>query len=123
MNPLVIRPDEAQEYYTEERCHILELSNSSNDGDLSIARARVEPGVTTAFHRVRDTAERYLIQDGEGTVDVEGLEPTAVREGDIVLIPANARQRIHNTGDRDLVFLALCTPRFRPNNYVHDESD
>ncbi len=123
MNPLVIRSDEAQEYYTEERCHILELSNTANDDDLSIARARVEPGVTTAWHRVAGTAERYLILSGEGRVDVEGLAPTEVAAGDVVLIPPDARQRIENSGDVDLVFFALCTPRFRPNNYTHDESD
>ncbi len=123
MNPLVIQIDEAQEYYTDERCHILELSNSSHDETLSIARARVEPGITTAFHRVRDTAERYVILSGQGSVDIEGLETTDVGVGDVVLIPPNATQRIRNTGQDDLVFLALCTPRFIPNNYIHDESE
>jgi mannose-6-phosphate isomerase-like protein (cupin superfamily) len=26
-------------------------------------------------------------------------------------------QRVTNTGEEDLVFLAICTPRFRPENY------
>jgi len=30
----------------------------------------------------------------------------------VVLIPAACRQRITNTGAGDLVFLAICTPRF-----------
>jgi oxalate decarboxylase/phosphoglucose isomerase-like protein (cupin superfamily) len=30
----------------------------------------------------------------------------------VVLIPPGAAQRISNTGDDDLVFLAICTPRF-----------
>jgi mannose-6-phosphate isomerase-like protein (cupin superfamily) len=114
----VVRPDSAQEFYTAERCHILELSNSADDEALSIARARVEPGVTTAFHKVIDTAERYVILAGAGLVELEGQEPEKVGIGDVVLIPPGARQRITNTGDDDLIFLALCTPRFRQERYI-----
>jgi mannose-6-phosphate isomerase-like protein (cupin superfamily) len=121
MKASVIRPDPASEYSTEERCHILELSNSANDEALSIARARVEAGVTTAFHRCVNTAERYVITQGEGRVEIEGLSPETVTVGDVVIIPPGAEQRIANTGNQDLVFLALCTPRFRPGNYRHTE--
>ena len=117
----IIRPDAGEEYDTEERCSILEMSNSTRDEALSIARARVEPGVTTAWHRVVETAERYVILEGEGRVEVEGLDPEAVGVGDVVIIPPNARQRIANTGTSDLIFLALCTPRFRPERYLQDE--
>ena len=122
MEVAVIRPDPAREYYTEERCHILEMSNSAADEALSIARARVEPGVTTALHRVLDTVERYVILAGSGRVELESRPPEAVGVGDVVLIPAGVEQRITNTGDSDLVFLALCTPRFQAINYQHTES-
>ena len=118
MKPGVIRPDPAQEYFTPERCYILELSNSADDEALSIARARVKPGVTTAFHKVLDTAERYVILSGEGLVELEGRDAETVRVGDVVLIPPGAEQRITNSGDCDLIFLALCTPRFRQEKYV-----
>ena len=114
----VVRPDPAQEFYTPERCYILELSNSSGDEALSIARARVEPGVTTAFHKVVDTAERYVILEGEGVVELDGQDAESVGVGDVVLIPPGTEQRITNTGDVDLIFLALCTPRFRQENYI-----
>lgn len=121
MQPGVIRPDPAHESYTPERCHILELSNSADDEALSIARARVEPGVTTAFHKVVDTAERYVILSGEGLVELEGQNPENVGVGDVVLIPPGADQRITNTGMTDLIFLALCTPRFRQERYIATE--
>ncbi|MEM8814851.1 MAG: cupin domain-containing protein [Pseudomonadota bacterium] len=121
MQAQVLRPDPADEYDTEERCFILEMSNSSGDDALSIARARVAPGVTTAWHRVEDTAERYVILEGEGLVELAGLDPARVVAGDVVVIPANLEQRITNTGQSDLLFLALCTPRFRPERYVHLE--
>ena len=122
MDAVVLRPDPAREYYTEERCYILEMSNSAADEALSIARARVEPGVTTALHRVLDTVERYVILAGTGRVELESQTAETVSVGDVVLIPAGVEQRITNTGESDLVFLALCTPRFRATNYQHTES-
>ena len=98
------------------------MSNSAADEALSIARARVEPGVTTAFHRVKDTVERYVILSGAGRVELEGNPPERVGVGDVVLIPPGVEQRITNTGDSDLIFLALCTPRFRSANYEHSEA-
>jgi mannose-6-phosphate isomerase-like protein (cupin superfamily) len=115
------RPDPADEYSTDERCFILELSNSEADEGLSVARARVEPGVTTAWHRVAATTERYVVLEGEGLVEIEGLGTERVQTQDVVVIPPAARQRITNTGAGDLIFLALCTPRFRQSRYVHDE--
>jgi mannose-6-phosphate isomerase-like protein (cupin superfamily) len=109
--------DHAAEFYTPERCFIIELSNTADDPAVSIARARVAPGVTTRWHRVIDTAERYVILEGSGRVELGDLEPQAVSAGDVVLIPPSCRQRIANTGIADLVFLAICTPRFRPTAY------
>ena len=117
MKAAIIRPDEAEEYFTPERCHILEMSNSQADEGLSIARARVEPGVTTRLHRLSNTTERYVILSGTGRVEVGDLPATDVECGDIVLIPPEIDQRITNTGDENLVFVALCTPRFRQENY------
>jgi mannose-6-phosphate isomerase-like protein (cupin superfamily) len=106
-----------EEVFTAERCFILELSNRADDPDVSIARARVEPGVTTRWHLVRDTVERYVILEGTGEVEVGDSAARRVGAGDVVLIPASVRQRITNSGASDLIFLALCTPRFRPDAY------
>jgi ketosteroid isomerase-like protein/quercetin dioxygenase-like cupin family protein len=113
-----IKPLEAsKEFFTPEQCYIIEVSNSADDEAVSIARARVAPGVTTRWHRVRDTAERYVILEGRGRVEVGELAPLEVGPGDVVLIPPSMRQRIANTGKEDLVFLAICTPRFRNEAY------
>lgn len=114
----LIRPLQPQaEYYFEEGCHINELSNSADDGAVSLALARVTPGVATHWHRLRDIAERYVILSGKGRVEVGELPPQEVRHGAVVLIPPHCRQRITNIGDEDLVFLAICSPRFRPEAY------
>ena len=39
----------------------------------------------------------------------------------VVLIPSSCRQRIANIGDKDLIFLAICTPRFRQEAYQDAE--
>jgi mannose-6-phosphate isomerase-like protein (cupin superfamily) len=109
--------DPAREYFTEERCHILELSNSPDDPGVSVARARVEPGVTTKKHRVAGTIERYVMLEGAGRVMVDAAVDQDVGAGDIVVIPAGAVQSIANTGDVDLVFFCICTPRFEWSNY------
>jgi mannose-6-phosphate isomerase-like protein (cupin superfamily) len=109
--------DKTKEYYTSEKCYITEISNSADDPQLSIAQARVEPGVTTSWHRLRTTIERYYILSGEGFVELGGLPGENVKTGDVVIIPPMCRQRITNTSETDLVFLAICTPGFQIDNY------
>lgn len=115
--PAISHNHAASESYFEERCHITEWWNSPDDEQASIARARVEPGVTTKWHRLKDVAERYVILEGQGRVEVGTLAPGAVGPGDVIVIPPGTPQRIANTGSTDLVFLAICTPRFTPAAY------
>lgn len=82
-----------------------------------MAKARVEPGVSTTLHYLHAVDERYLIISGQGVVEIEGLAPGEVSAGDVVLIPSNKQQRITNTGTRDLIFYCICTPRFKPVCY------
>lgn len=112
----LFRAHEADEYFFEEGCFVLELLNDPADPDASIARARVPAGGSTRHHHLVDVTERYLVQSGEGDVEI-GDEVFPVRSGDAVLIPPGVRQRVTNTGSGDLVFLAICTPRFRPECY------
>lgn len=105
------------EFATEERCAITELLNDPACPDVSLALARVAPGVTTRLHAVTGTVERYVVLSGEGLVEVGG-ETARVAPGDRVLIPAGVPQRIAATGPAALEFHCVCTPRFRQSNYV-----
>ena len=116
--PGVLRAAGRQEYLTSEQCHVTEWSNSSNDPEVSIARIRVEPGVTTRWHRLAGITERYCILQGQGEVELHDLPKKRVSFGDIVIIPPGCAQRIRNNGDQDLVFLAICSPRFIPEAYT-----
>ena len=93
--PRVLKPDSDDEYFFSEGCHILELSNTPHDPAVSIARARAGPG----------------------QVETGGQPPVDVSPGDVVLIPPGCPQRIRNTGSEDLVFLAICSPRFTVSAY------
>ena len=118
MNPEVKRRDRIQEFETEERCLILEVANDDGDEQVSIARARVKPGITTAWHKLNGITERYIIIAGRGRVQIGDSTPLDVHEGDVVRIPADTAQRIENTTEEDLVFYAVCSPRFRQKCYV-----
>ena len=109
--------DPGAEFYTPEQCYIIELSNTPDDPEVSIARARVAPRVTTRWHRLVGTTERYVIVEGRGRVEVGSLPPQEVSAGDVVLIPPSCPQRIANIGQGELVFLAICTPRFKQAAY------
>jgi mannose-6-phosphate isomerase-like protein (cupin superfamily) len=110
------------EFYTCEGCYITELLSSPDDPQASIARARVEPGVTTRRHRLQGIVERYYILAGRGLVEVGKLPPQEVTPGDVVLIPPMCPQRITNIGSQDLILLAICTPRFQNDAYEDIES-
>lgn len=119
--PLLHR--QGEEYLFKEGCYIREISNSVHDPALSIAQARVDPGVTTRWHCLQGVVERYQILGGIGMVEIGSAAPLVVVTGDVVLIPAGVRQRITNHGHHALLFLALCTPRFLPHLYVDLEDE
>lgn len=110
-------PPEFGEFFTDERCHILETWNDARDPGVSVARARVEPGVTTELHVLDGVAERYLVTQGTGEMELNGQWVGVIRPGDFVYIPAGVPQRVRNTGPEDLVFYCICTPAWREGVY------
>ena len=110
------------QFTTAERCTINELLNHSDDNSCSIAKASVAPGISTQLHAVKNTIERYIILEGEGEVCINYGTEEQVKPLDAVTIPAGVAQKITNTGNKDLVFLCICTPRFEQKNYQKLES-
>lgn len=121
MRAEIKRINAVTEFDTAENCFITEISNNANDEEVSIAQARVEPGVTTTWHKLKAVTERYFIVSGQARVEIAGLEATDIVAGDVVLIPADTAQRITNTGQTDLIFLAICSPRFTAECYFSVE--
>lgn len=109
------------EVYTDERCFIRELVNDPAWPEVSMARCRVERGVTTQRHAL-DVHEWYVLEQGTGRVTLGGGPERPVGPGDVVGIPAGTPQCIANDGDTDLVFLCICAPRFQSAGYTALES-
>ncbi|MEM1216460.1 MAG: cupin domain-containing protein [Bacteroidota bacterium] len=114
------RTQDTEEYYFEERCYVRELLNAADAPDLSIAQARVTPGTTTVWHALQST-ELYYILSGRGRAEVADQQ-WEVGPGDLVRIAPTERQRITNIGTEDLVFLAICQPRFQVEDYTDLEA-
>ncbi|MGD2119740.1 MAG: cupin domain-containing protein [Chromatiales bacterium] len=108
---------DTEEYFFEEGCYIRELWNSAADDAMSIAQVRLPAGDETRLHLLINTVERYLILQGEALVWLDEAPAQVVVADDLVLIGSGQHQKIRNTGDGDLLFLALCTPRFEMQNY------
>ena len=104
------------EVWMVERCYITELINDEAWPEFSIARTRVEPGVTTQLHTL-SVHEVYVIESGTGLMTVGDDAPFPVGPGEIVTIPKHVSQSIENTGTSDLLFLCVCTPRFSQKCY------
>lgn len=117
MPPWLVPGPFPPEFTTDERCSITELLNVDASPEASLALARVAPGVTTRLHAVAGTVERYVILSGTGVVEIDGVA-ARVGPGDRVVIPAGIPQRIAATGPEGLAFHCVCTPRFRPENYI-----
>ena len=122
MQEKIIHAHSIEEHWFHEGCHILEIANHPDDPDVSVARARVEPKQRTVWHCLDGVTERYLIVAGNGIVEIGEQHPTPVSSGDIVIIPPGTRQRIENPGNSDLVFYAICSPRFTPDCYKQLEA-
>jgi mannose-6-phosphate isomerase-like protein (cupin superfamily) len=108
------KPDE---FWTSERCYITELLNHEQTPEVSIARTRVEPGVTTQLHAL-SVAEWYVIEAGTGVMTVGDGAPGKISAGDVIAILRCEPQKIHNDGENDLLFLCVCAPRFSQECYT-----
>jgi mannose-6-phosphate isomerase-like protein (cupin superfamily) len=113
----IIEDGQTPEFYFQERCYVAELLNSADCPGVSIARARVEPGITTVLHIVRGSDEIYYILSGQGEIEIGGKIIGTMHPDDLARIPADTPQRITNTGSADLIFWAICAPRFEARRY------
>ena len=78
----------------------------------SLAQAIVKAGKTTRSHSLKVSEVYYIIQ-GEGLMYIDN-ETKEVRAGQAIYIPPYSHQRIKNTGEKDLIFLCIVDPAWRP---------
>lgn len=70
------------------------------------AEVTLEPGCSLGHHEHHGESETYYILTGEGNYDDNGrIRP--VKAGDVTFTPDGCGHALTNTGDTDLVFMAL----------------
>ena len=107
------------EFFTEDNYYVTEWWNTPDDPALSVARLRIQPGVSIRPYRLRGVTERYLFLSGRGLVEVDGHN-REVGPGDGILVKAGSWRCITNMGERDLGLLSICRPRFERLEHASD---
>ncbi len=104
-----------KEFIAGDDCLIRELLNPRLNKELalgySLAHAIVKPGDTTRLHRMA-SSEVYYILEGKGIMNIDN-EQKLVSPGQTIYIPPKSIQSITNSGQVDLVFLAIVDPAWR----------
>lgn len=80
----------------------------------SLAYAKLKPGETSQEHRLK-SSEVYYILEGKGEMYIDN-EKEKVGAGQAIYIPPNSVQRIKNTGMKDLAFLCIVDPAWKPED-------
>lgn len=70
------------------------------------AEVTLEPGCTLGYHEHHGESETYYILSGQGRYNDNGVSRD-VTVGDITFTPDGCGHGLDNTGDTDLVFMAL----------------
>lgn len=70
------------------------------------AEVTIEPGCSLGYHEHHGESETYYILSGEGNYDDNGsLRP--VKAGDVTYTPDGCGHAMFNSGEENLVFMAL----------------
>ena len=70
------------------------------------AEVTIEPGCSLGYHEHHGESETYYILSGQGNYDDNGrIRP--VKAGDITYTPDGCGHALSNSGNTDLVFMAL----------------
>ncbi|MEM1319762.1 MAG: cupin domain-containing protein [Bacteroidota bacterium] len=77
--------------------------------NYSLAHASVGAGEASLPHILKRSSEVYVILQGEGEMHIDG-ETAPLKTGQLVYIPAGAKQHIVNTGTLELQFLCIVDP-------------
>ncbi len=86
----------------------------------SVAQVLLPPGKASRRHYHPVAEESYFILAGQARLELNGAI-AHLGPGDAIAIPSGAAHQIHNEGDTDLIFLAICVPAWMPDNSVYQD--
>lgn len=92
---------------------IREVLHPKNEEGLSasysLAFATLEPGEASLPHILQERSEVYVIVNGHGRAWIND-EQSELEPGDVLYIPAGARQHVENIGTGQLGFWCIVSP-------------
>jgi quercetin dioxygenase-like cupin family protein len=91
----------------------IEPLTSREEQSCSVMKGTIPPGVSVPLHSHADV-ESFYVLSGEAQVLLQtedGLEWKALKPGDFVHIPGNAKHAWRNVSDRPMESLIITTPR------------
>jgi mannose-6-phosphate isomerase-like protein (cupin superfamily) len=88
---------------------------ASLESGHSLARIVIPPGKSSSTHYHKISQETYFILAGEGRMQVDDKH-FSLLPGQACWIESGEVHRIHNEGEVELVFLAICVPAWVPGD-------
>ena len=86
------------------------LTNEETEDKINIfAKVTVSVGSSIGKHQHVNDSEMYYIVQGTGIIQDDD-ETITVNEGDVLYTPKSGWHALENTGDIDLIFVALILP-------------
>jgi mannose-6-phosphate isomerase-like protein (cupin superfamily) len=107
----ILNLEDQKPFTTKDGSSIRSILDSTNAPveNQSLAEASIPAGAATERHYHRLSEEFYLIQEGKGTMEIDG-DTRTVHPGDAILIPAGAWHQI--SAHDQLRFLCCCAPPY-----------
>ena len=81
----------------------------------SLAIITIHPGKASKPHYHKILSESYLILEGIGSLEVDG-KCFDLKPREAVLIQPMEIHQLHNHGQENLVFMAVCVPAWSPED-------
>ena len=88
---------------------IIHPKNDELELNFSLAHASLKKGESSVPHCLLNQTEVYYVLNGSGKIKIEE-EYQNINKGDVVLVPAGAKQHVDNQGDEPLEFLCIVSP-------------
>jgi mannose-6-phosphate isomerase-like protein (cupin superfamily) len=114
---IVLNVSSQKPFTTKDGSRIRSILDTTNAPVLnqSLAEASIPAGGATDRHYHKKSEEFYFLQEGEGTMEIDG-ETRLVVPGDAILIPPGAWHQI--TAATALRFLCCCAPAYEHEDTV-----
>jgi mannose-6-phosphate isomerase-like protein (cupin superfamily) len=92
-------------------------SRNTSINNLSLAEVVIPPGSSTLEHYHKESEEIFYILEGNGNISVVG-ESCQINAGDTIVILPGEKHRVVNDGNKDFIFLAICSPGYRDDDQI-----